>query len=420
MKLNYRAWSITALVFLVPFMLFSGLALIADSTTVVHFSKSQQSGEKHPASENTGEVVKISGVLKGTVWVANGMEDSLSAIDLATGNVVDTVAVGTNPHILNASPDGRIIYVINAGKHDREPGAHAEEGDRNMSMSTDMEMEDESSNHHGSNKAGEKTVMGKDLEANSLWAIDAENGKILAKVSVGKGPTHPMVSSDGRWIYVTNTDEGSVSVIDTAIWQVTETITDLPEPHDGALTPDGRLLYLATAGDATMTVVDTQTRMVTRKFGVGTKPRGLAVGGENGEIAYITNKGDGTLSLINVSDGKLVKTFYVGEGAHAIRVSPDNDTAYIALSKEDAVAVVDLANAVVLKKINVGRKPEQVDLSRDGKWLFVSNNTDSTVSIVDILEEKVVGTVRVGEGAYGIQVVDTNFSVEKSSSHMKI
>ncbi len=159
---------------------------------------------------------------------------------------------------------------------------------------------------------------------------------------------------------------------------------------------------------------------MTRKFGVGTKPRGLAVGGENGEIAYITNKGDGTLSLINVSDRKLVKTFYVGEGAHGIRVSPDNDTAYIALSKEDAVAVVDLANAVVLKKINVGRKPEQVDLSRDGKWLFVINNTDSTVSIIDILEEKVVGTVRVGEGAYGIQVVDTNFSVEKSSSHMKI
>jgi YVTN family beta-propeller protein len=198
MKQNYRTWRLLALSFLVPFMLFSGLTLIADSTTDEHFSKGQQSGGMHPVSETKVETVLMPNVLKGTVWVANGLEDSLSAIDLAAGKVVDTVSVGINPHILNASPDGRIIYVINAGEHDRDPGAHAEEGDNNMAMISDMGMEDESSVHHGGSREGQGTSLESDLDANSLWAINAENANVLARVSVGKGPTlqlyHQMVA----------------------------------------------------------------------------------------------------------------------------------------------------------------------------------------------------------------------------------
>jgi YVTN family beta-propeller protein len=254
-------------------------------------------------------------------------------------------------------------------------------------------------------KHGEKMNMQADAKANSLWAIDAATGEALARVPVGQGPTHPMISPDGQQVYVTNTDEGSVSVIDTTTWQVTSTVSNLPEPHDGELTPDGKFLYLATSGDSTVTVVDTDTGEVTQVFPVGQKPRGLAVGGVNGEIAYVTNKGDGTLSIIDVSAGEVQDTIPVGEGAHAVRVSPDRYTVYIALSKEDAVAVVDPASKQVLSKIPVGKTPEQIDLSQDGRWLFASNNGEATVSIIDVTQGEVIATGPVGEGAYGVQAV---------------
>ncbi|MFQ5341802.1 MAG: cytochrome D1 domain-containing protein, partial [Anaerolineae bacterium] len=249
--------------------------------------------------------------------------------------------------------------------------------------------------------------------ANSLWAIDATTGQVLARVAVGQGPTHPIASPDGRWVYVTNTDEGSVSVIDANTWQVVTIIPNLPEPHDGELTPDGRLLYLATSGNSTMTVVDTTTRQVVQTFAVGKKPRGLAVGGPNGEIAYVTNKGDGTLSVIDVPAGQVKATLPVGKGAHAVRVSPssplrtgpDGKTVYVALSKEDAVAVVDAVSGKVLSKIPVGKTPEQIDLSQDGRWLFASNNGEATVSIIDVAKGEVIATVPVGEGAYGVQAM---------------
>ncbi len=208
-------------------------------------------------------------------------------------------------------------------------------------------------------------------------------------------------------------------MIDTATWQVIATIPDLPEPHDGELTPDGKLLYVATSGNSTMTVVDTATQEVVQTFAIGTKPRGLAVGGTNGEIAYVTNKGDGTLSVIQVPTGQL-KTFPVGEGAHAIRVSPDSETVYIALSKEDAVAVVDPVAEKVLSRIPVGKTPEQIDLSRDGRWLFASNNGESTVSIIDATSGQVVNTVPVGQGAYGVQVALASVEAQNETASTKI
>ncbi|MCZ7574362.1 MAG: beta-propeller fold lactonase family protein [Ardenticatenaceae bacterium] len=320
-----------------------------------------------------------------------------------------------NPHIFTISPDQRIVYVVNAGGHDRQPGAHEEAPQAGQAGGTDQATT--AAEHH--DDAGEGGGMKPAASGStSLWAFDAASGQVLARVPVGAGPTHPIASPDGRWVYVTNTDEGSVSVIDTTTWQVVDTIPDLPEPHDGELTPDGRRLYLATAGDNTLTVVDTNTRQVIQTFAVGKKPRGVVAGGANGEMVYITNKGDGTLSIIDVPAGQVKAMVPVGEGAHALRLSPDGQTVYVALSKEDAVALVDAATGQVRTKLPVGKTPEQLDLSQDGRWILASNNGEATVSIIDLAQGEVVATVAVGEGVYGVQAVTTPLQAQGEAAPM--
>ena len=350
-----------------------------------------------------------------TIWVANGMENDLSVVNLATGQELARIPVGINPHILDASPDGGLLYVINAGGHDRAPAASQGQGNGSEGMG---QADDAQKTPHGQGDGsgmgegdgmGEGAGMDMGAKANSLWAIDTATGQVIAQVTVGRGPTHPIPSPDGRRVYVTNTDEGSVSVIDTATWEVIATIPDLPEPHDGELTPDGRLLYLATSGDSTMTVVDTENLSVAQTFPVGKKPRGVAVGGENGALAYVTNKGDGTLSIIDVPQGQVRVTAPVGPGAHALRVSQDGDTVYVALSKADAVAVVDASTGEVRQTVAVGAKPEQLDLSPDGLWLVASNNGDATISVIDLSRNEVVRTIPVGQGAYGVEIVAVPF-----------
>lgn len=391
----------------------------ATETTEAESPESETTGAESVQTDTTGETSAPAQAAGAgwTAWVANGLDDSLSVVDIATGEELIRIPVGMNPHILTTSPDGSILYVVNAGEHDRDPNAHADAA----------ESQAESDPHgHGGNGTGAAQPAGpgtadEDKEDNnmdmgtpasnegpdfmgySLWAVDAASGEVLARVPVGVGPTHPLASADGSRVYVTNTDEGSVTVIDTTTWEVVITIPDLPEPHDGELTPDDSLLYLATSGTSTMTVVDVATFEVIKTFDVGAKPRGLTVGGENGAIAYVTNKGDGTLSIIDVPNDTVPNTAPVGEGAHAVRISPDGQTIYVSLSQEDAVAVVDTESGNVRRTLSVGSTPEQLDLSRDGRWLVVSNNGDATLSIIDLTQEVVVATVPVGAGAYGVQ-----------------
>ena len=372
-----------------------------------------------------------------TVWVASGMEDSLSAIDLATRAVVATVPVGTNPHILSAGPAGNILYVVNAGGHDRGPGAHGGDSAA-MPENTDAGQMPSpaatSAGHSASSKEGGSMMMSAGsategsgagemamasaAEGNSLWAVDTATGEILARVPVGQGPTHPIPSPDGERVYVTNTDEDSVSVIDTGTWQVEDTIRGILEPHDAELTPDGRMLYVATAGDNTMTVVDTETLQAVKSIPVGSKPRGLAIGGATGETAFVTNKGDGTLSIIDVPAGEVKVVVSAGAGAHAVRVNPDDGRVYVALSKENAVAVVDVVTGQVVNRNPVGDTPEQIDLSADGKWLLARHNVDAPVSAVARVEHRTMVHAPVGEGAYGVQTVDVPVAARLESRSM--
>ncbi|WP_278314758.1 YncE family protein [Lolliginicoccus levis] len=108
------------------------------------------------------------------------------------------------------------------------------------------------------------------------------------------------VTPDGAAVYVTNADDDTVSVIDTA----TNTVTGAPVPVGGAplgvaITPDGSRAYIANKDSANVSVIDTATNMVIDSITVGAGPRGVALT-PDGSTVYVTNAFDDTVSVIAV------------------------------------------------------------------------------------------------------------------------
>lgn len=74
----------------------------------------------------------------------------------------------------------------------------------------------------------------------AIVAIDLENESVLARVPVGANPRG--ITIDGAYVYVLNTLDGTLSVIDTASLQVVDTLTVTQIPMDPILL-QGKILF---------------------------------------------------------------------------------------------------------------------------------------------------------------------------------
>src|SRR6476660_4699646 len=98
------------------------------------------------------------------------------------------------------------------------------------------------------------------------------------------------VSPDDKFVWVANPDSNSVTeflVQGDANQKVAE-IHVGEQPQNLAITPNGLFVYVTNTGDGSVTVINTSTRSVVGTVGVGTEPYGIALT-PNGTLAYVAN-----------------------------------------------------------------------------------------------------------------------------------
>ena len=169
------------------------------------------------------------------VYVANEGADTVSVLDTASFKTLASVRVGKMPHNVQVSPDGKLIWVTNNG----EPGQASDTSAQKGMARTE---------HEAMAKPG------------AVWAIDPSNDTVVTKVPVGTQPTHVVVSPDGRFAYVTNGGDNTVSVIDTAAQRLVATIAVGQFPHRLRISPDGEQVYVANLKGGAVSVIDTASQ----------------------------------------------------------------------------------------------------------------------------------------------------------------
>ena len=118
-----------------------------------------------------------------------------------------------------------------------------------------------------------------DMNANGVYLLDGQAQGVTGFQPTGKHAHGPYVSRDSTKLYVTNRDEGSVSVIDLATgkpvtkWQ----IPGGGSPDMGKLSVDGTQLWLAGRYNSVVYVIDTRDGHLIKKIPVGNGPHGLTV-----------------------------------------------------------------------------------------------------------------------------------------------
>jgi DNA-binding beta-propeller fold protein YncE len=252
-----------------------------------------------------------------TLWVADDGGNSLTPIDPRTGRAGRPVAV-TDPYNLYFTPDGRRAIVVAEALRRldfRTPrrmrlrhslpvprcagvdhmdftrdgrralvscefagrlivvGLRREHVQKTIRLGLHAMPQDVKLSPDG------RTFYVADMANGGVWTIDARRLRSTGFVATGAGAHGLYTTRDSRLLYVTNRDEGSISLVSmrtgrpVAKWR-------LPgggSPDMGGLSADGRVLWLSGRYDAEVYAISTRTGRLLHRIRVGPGPHGLCV-----------------------------------------------------------------------------------------------------------------------------------------------
>jgi YVTN family beta-propeller protein len=346
-----------------------GAVLIAASPVLVH-------GQMGPSYQ-----VFVSNERSGDVTVINGSDFK----------VVGTITVGKRPRGIQASPDGKTVYVAMSGTPIAAPPQLDAHGNPIFKRKADDD-DDDSANS--------------DKSADGIGVVDVAQKKLTGKISAGSDPEEFSLSKDGTRLYVSNEDVKTASVINIATGKVEHIILVGQEPEGVATTPDGKQFYVTCEAGGEIFVVDVATYKTVGEFKVNVRPRSVDFLAGAG-IGFIPSESFGQLNVIDTVNYKVLKIITLPEGSRPerVRVAPNGRKVYVSNGRAGTVSVLDSHTYELLDSIKVGTRPWGIVIAPDGKYLYSANGPSNDVSVVDLATDKEVARVKAGASPWGIAVV---------------
>jgi DNA-binding beta-propeller fold protein YncE len=193
---------------------------------------------------------------------------------------------------------------------------------------------------------------------NRLAFLDLAAGQVEAAIDMGAFPWDIHLTPDGRFGYVPERDQDTVSKVDLATRAVVQTAT-FPagsKPHMLRVSRDGKEVWVQTAVDNTNVVLDADDLAV-----LATEPTGKGpvtnAWTPDGRYSFVINNADTFVSVFDAGTYREVKRLEVGEGGANIGFSRDGNTAFVSVAGANVVAVVDLPTLEVVGQVPTGPQP---------------------------------------------------------------
>ncbi len=240
----------------------------------------------------------------------------------------------------------------------------------------------------------------------SISVIDGAQDKVIATIPVGDHPVGVGVNPATNRIYVAKYYGGwdSVAVIDGAQDKVITTIPMGDTSAEVAVNPITNRIYVSLGSSKFVAVIDGAQDKVIATIPVGGAPGGgVGVNPATNRI-YVANY-DSVLVIDGAQD-KVIATIPVGGDGfpYGVGVNPTTNRIYVGHLFGRSVSVINGARDKVVATIPVGYDPAGVGVNPATNRIYVANRFSNSVSVIDGAQDKVIATVPVGDFALGVGV----------------
>jgi YVTN family beta-propeller protein len=207
-------------------------------------------------------------------------------------------------------------------------------------------------------------------------------------------------------IFVLNSLDADVSVIDPTNWREFKRIPTGKEPHHLYMTPDEKSIIVANALADSLTFIDPRTANVQKIFRGVLDPYHLRF---SPDMKWLVTAGN-RLHHVDIyrwdgADLALVKRIPTGKTPSHIFIDSRSTVAYVTMQDSDELVAVDLARQELRWRIKTGPMPADVFLTPDDKTVLVGLTGSDSVEVFDVSgpQPRSVRKIKTGAGAHAFR-----------------
>ncbi len=219
-------------------------------------------------------------------------------------------------------------------------------------------------------------------------------------------------STAAKPIFVLNSLDADISVIDPVSFTQIKRIPTGKEPHHLYLSPDEKSLVVANALGDSLTFVDPRTAEVQRVLRDIPDPYHLRFSPDMKWLVTTANRLDHValyrwLPSNAAAPLQLVKRIEAPKIPSHLSIDSRSRMVYVSLQGSDELLAIDLATQTPRWKIKVGKMPADVYLTPDDKHLLVALTGDMLVEVYNVSgpQPQLVRRIVTGKGAHSFRAL---------------
>jgi len=228
----------------------------------------------------------------------------------------------------------------------------------------------------------------------NISVIDLATHQVMKTIPMLREPHHLVLSPDHRSLVVGDTAGNSLFFLDPRTGDLQRRVT-ISDPYQLQYSPNGKLLTTAGLARNQIDIYDAATLALLHRVPARTMPSHIAYTPDS-SVVFVSLQGTDKLIAIRTADGAVLWTSRVGKTPAGEFWS--HGRILVGCMGEAHIAVVDPATGHVERTIATGRGAHTMFLAPGGKLIYATNRVDGSISVIDANSLAVLRTISVPGG----------------------
>jgi YVTN family beta-propeller protein len=228
-------------------------------------------------------------------------------------------------------------------------------------------------------------------DSGTVDVIDQRTFKVVEHFRVGALPQHVVPAWDLKTLYVTNDLGNTLTPINPNTGKPGHAIP-VDDPYNLYFTPEGRHALVVAERLHRLDFRDPHTFKLQHSLSVPCAGADHMDFSADGSYAIVSCEFSGQLLKVNVAAQRVdgVLTLHPGAAPQDVKLSPDGAVFYVADMSSNGVWLVDGSTFQVLRFMHTGAGAHGLYPSRDSRYLYVTNRGEGSISVISFRTGRVV------------------------------